>query len=65
MTSLSSHIQQLRHWPLAKLLEEKYDFTNADAEGFAAFLLPMLKLDPLRRATAAESLVNLQEWLVV
>ena len=35
---------------------EKYEWPEAEAHTFAAFLLPMLHFDPERRATAADCL---------
>ncbi|KAJ7220712.1 kinase-like protein [Mycena pura] len=55
------HIQSLRSWPLSSVLHEKYLFPPPDAAAIADFLLPMLDLDPVRRA-AAEALVT-HAWL--
>ena len=46
-------IRGLNHWPLKKVLLEKYKFKPAEAEAMNDFLVPMLHLDPNRRATAA------------
>jgi hypothetical protein len=42
----------LNYWPLKKVLSEKYKFTDKEAMAFTDFLLPMLKWDPNKRATA-------------
>mmetsp|Transcript_22656 Transcript_22656/g.89634 ORF Transcript_22656/g.89634 Transcript_22656/m.89634 type:complete len:501 (+) Transcript_22656:173-1675(+) len=54
-------IKQLKHWPLENVLLEKYKFAEKDAKEMTDFLLPMLNLDPDRRATAAEALEH--SWL--
>ncbi|CAG8706579.1 16116_t:CDS:2, partial [Racocetra fulgida] len=55
------HIHKLRHWKLADVLQEKYLLPRNDAEFMADFLLPMLDLNPDKRATARQSLNN--RWL--
>ncbi len=45
-------ISGLNYWPLKKVLSEKYKFTDKEAMAFTDFLLPMLKWDPNKRATA-------------
>mmetsp|Transcript_25469 Transcript_25469/g.19219 ORF Transcript_25469/g.19219 Transcript_25469/m.19219 type:complete len:151 (+) Transcript_25469:1360-1812(+) len=45
-------IRGLQHFPLKKLLIEKYRFKVAEAEGLASFLLPMLTWYPSTRASA-------------
>mmetsp|Transcript_50190 Transcript_50190/g.119376 ORF Transcript_50190/g.119376 Transcript_50190/m.119376 type:complete len:84 (-) Transcript_50190:72-323(-) len=47
------HISTLRHWPLQRVLVEKYKMPEGDAKDVAAFLSPMLELDPLRRPSAS------------
>ncbi|RIB05930.1 kinase-like domain-containing protein [Gigaspora rosea] len=56
------HIHKLRHWKLADVLQEKYLLPRTEAEFMADFLLPMLDLNPDKRATARQSLNN--RWLV-
>ncbi|KAF0456446.1 kinase-like protein [Gigaspora margarita] len=56
------HIHKLRHWKLADVLQEKYLLPRTEAESMADFLLPMLDLNPDKRATARQSLNN--RWLV-
>lgn len=55
------HIHKLRFWPLIKVLQEKYLMPEEDAEKLDAFLMPMLRLHPEQRASAAESLRD--RWL--
>lgn len=50
------HIDQLNFWSLRDVLREKYKFPVNDADELADFLLPMLFLDPSRRASAREQL---------
>ena len=45
-------ITGLSYWPLKKVLTEKYKFNEKEALAFNDFLLPMLRLDPNKRATA-------------
>lgn len=40
---------------------EKYEWSREDAVAFADFLLPMLRYEPERRATASECLAH--PWL--
>ncbi|CAG8643050.1 10460_t:CDS:2, partial [Dentiscutata heterogama] len=56
------HIHKLRHWKLPDVLQEKYLLPRNEAEYMADFLLPMLDLNPDKRATARQSLNN--RWLV-
>jgi len=49
-------------WPLRRVLIEKYDWSDEDAEQFASFLLPMLEVIPEKRATAAQCLKH--PWLL-
>lgn len=55
------NISKLKHWPLKSVLVEKYNFSPAEAQDIADFLLPMLHLDPRKRADAG-GLVN-HPWL--
>jgi serine/threonine-protein kinase SRPK3 len=54
-------IRGLNHWPLKKVLLEKYRFKSEEAEALNDFLLPMLHWDANKRATAAQSLKH--PWL--
>lgn len=55
------HITKLKPWNLIDVLIEKYQWDESTAIEFADFLLPMLDLDPLTRATAAHCLRH--PWL--
>jgi len=55
------HITKLKMWPLRRVLIEKYDWSEEEAEQFASFLLPMLEVVPEKRATAAQCLKH--PWL--
>ncbi|KAJ3284380.1 serine/threonine protein kinase, CMGC group, partial [Borealophlyctis nickersoniae] len=50
------HIHKLRYWKLADVLHEKYHFSKEDSDQISAFILPMIDINPARRASAAESL---------
>lgn len=50
------HIRRLRFWPLNKVLQEKYDFSEQDASDMADFLVPMLDFVSEKRPTAAQCL---------
>ena len=54
-------IKGLQHWPLKKVLMEKYKMKEEEAEQLADFLLPMLEWYPEKRATAQEMLSH--PWL--
>lgn len=54
-------IRGLNYWPLHKVLEEKYKFRPKEAAAFANFLLPMLHMDPEKRASA-KTMLN-HPWL--
>lgn len=56
------HIKQLRFWGLADVLHQKYRVAKEDAKELADFLLPMLQVDPTKRATAQQMLKH--PWLV-
>ncbi|XP_037068741.1 SRSF protein kinase 3-like [Pollicipes pollicipes] len=56
------HITKLKPWSLHEVLQEKYEWPEADAVAFADFLLPMLQFDPERRASAATCLRH--PWLL-
>ncbi len=55
------HISNLKFWGLEDVLVQKYQFSRADAKGIAEFMLPMLEMDPNKRATAQEMLKH--PWL--
>lgn len=55
------NISKLKHWPLKSVLTEKYNFSPGEAQEITDFLLPMLNLDPRKRADAG-GLVN-HPWL--
>lgn len=55
------HITGLKPWGLHEVLMEKYEWPAEQANAFADFLRPMLEFDPMKRATAADCL--LQPWL--
>jgi hypothetical protein len=42
-------IHKLRYWGLADVLKDKYHYPSMDAKEIAAFLGPMLEVDPGRR----------------
>ena len=46
------NIHKLRHWALPDVLREKYHFSVEESRRIADFLLPMLELEPGRRANA-------------
>lgn len=48
------HIAKLRYWPLRSVLREKYILPPDQADLISSFLLPMLRLEPDRRAKAGE-----------
>ncbi|KAJ7049702.1 kinase-like domain-containing protein [Mycena amicta] len=48
------HISKLRFWPLELVLHDKYLFPKAEADALAAFLTPMLRMHPDKRARAGE-----------
>lgn len=55
------HIRDLDNWSLASVLQEKYHFSEDDANMISSFMLPMLDYNPKSRATAAECLRH--PWL--
>ncbi|KAK6942697.1 Protein kinase domain, partial [Dillenia turbinata] len=52
------HIRRLRFWPLNKVLIEKYEFSEKDANDMAEFLVPILDFVPEKRPTAAQCLLH-------
>nr|GMD22717.1 serine/threonine-protein kinase SRPK [Ipomoea batatas] len=50
------HIRRLRFWPINKVLMEKYEFSEQDANDMAEFLVPLLDFVPDKRPTAAQCL---------
>ncbi|XP_002988575.2 serine/threonine-protein kinase SRPK [Selaginella moellendorffii] len=55
------HIRKLRFWPLKRVLVEKYDFSEVDAQDLSSFLCPILEFVPEKRLTAAQALQH--SWL--
>ncbi|XP_065855520.1 uncharacterized protein [Euphorbia lathyris] len=52
------HIRRLRFWPLNKVLMEKYEFSEKDANDMTDFLVPILDFVPEKRPTAAQCLLH-------
>lgn len=52
------HIRRLRFWPLNKVLMEKYEFSEQDANNMTDFLVPILDFVPEKRPTAAQCLLH-------
>lgn len=52
------HIRRLRFWPLNKVLMEKYDFSEKDANDLSDFLIPILDFVPEKRPTAGQCLLH-------
>ncbi|KDP29234.1 hypothetical protein JCGZ_16623 [Jatropha curcas] len=52
------HIRRLRFWPLNKVLIEKYEFNEKDANDMTDFLVPILDFVPEKRPTAAQCLLH-------
>lgn len=60
----TGHLRRIRGlnlWPLKKVLMEKYRYEQSEALAFTDFLLPMLRWDPDKRASAEEMLNH--PWL--
>ncbi|CAJ1968780.1 unnamed protein product [Sphenostylis stenocarpa] len=57
------HIRRLRFWPLNKVLMEKYDFSEKDANDMTDFLVPILDFVPEKRPTAGQCLLH--PWINV
>jgi serine/threonine-protein kinase SRPK3 len=54
-------IRKLNAWGLQDVLEERYSMPHDEARCLASFLLPMLSIDPKKRASAAQMLKH--PWL--
>ncbi|XP_027365639.1 serine/threonine-protein kinase SRPK isoform X2 [Abrus precatorius] len=52
------HIRRLRFWPLNKVLVEKYEFSERDANEMTDFLVPILDFVPEKRPTAGQCLLH-------
>jgi hypothetical protein len=50
------NIRDLNFWPLQQVLADKYRFPKEVAQGIAEFLMPMLEINPLKRASAQQML---------
>src|SRR4051794_6695988 len=48
------NIRELNYWPLQQVLADKYRFPKDVAQSIAEFLLPMLEINPLKRASAQQ-----------
>jgi serine/threonine-protein kinase SRPK3 len=55
-------IYKLNIWPLDRVLMERYHIDPCEAQGLFELLIPMLHLDPKKRATAKECLNS--PWLM-
>ncbi|KAJ3066781.1 serine/threonine protein kinase, CMGC group, partial [Quaeritorhiza haematococci] len=55
------HIHKLRFWKLSDVLHEKYHLTREEAVDIADFILPMIEINPDKRATAQTMLQS--SWL--
>lgn len=55
------NISRLKYWPLKSVLIEKYNMAPKEAEEISDFLLPMLSIDPRKRADAGGMLNH--PWL--
>ncbi|XP_022743388.1 serine/threonine-protein kinase SRPK [Durio zibethinus] len=52
------HIRRLRFWSLNKVLVEKYEFSEQDANDMAEFLVPILDFVPEKRPSAAQCVLH-------
>ena len=57
------NIDKLRHFPLQRLLMQKYRFKKEEADMLADFLLPILQWEPTKRPTAQTLLSH--PWLTM
>ena len=57
------NIDKLRHFPLQRLLTDKYRFKKLEADMLADFLLPMLRWSPSDRPSAQAMLEH--PWLTM
>ncbi|CDO93047.1 unnamed protein product [Kluyveromyces dobzhanskii CBS 2104] len=55
------NITRLKYWPLKSVLVEKYNMAPKEADEISDFLLPMLSIDPRKRADAGGMLNH--PWL--
>merc|ERR1712003_533845 len=55
------HITQLKFWPIHKVLVEKYQFSEREANAVADFITPLLDFDTKTRATALDALRS--DWI--
>jgi hypothetical protein len=51
-------IHQLRFWSLYDVLKEKYGYDEASAKAISDFILPMIDINPARRASARDMLAS-------
>jgi len=56
------NIHDLRYKPLKTVLHRRHNFSLAKSEEIAAFLLPMIAIDPTARATAREMLEEFSDF---
>uniref|UniRef100_A0A1J3CIJ7 non-specific serine/threonine protein kinase n=1 Tax=Noccaea caerulescens TaxID=107243 RepID=A0A1J3CIJ7_NOCCA len=52
------HIRRLRFWPMNKVLTEKYEFSEQDANDLSDFLVTILDFVPEKRPTASQCLLH-------
>ena len=52
------NIHRLRPWALPDVLREKYHFSVEEGQKISEFLLPMLELEPVKRANAGGMAAN-------
>jgi len=57
------NITKLEYWPLLDVCRTKYHMPDEEAELFCSFMLPMLEIQPEKRATAKEMLKH--PWLTI
>lgn len=55
------NISKLKYWPLKDVLHEKYKLDVKNASEIAEFLMPMLEMDPRKRADAGHMVDH--QWL--